>query len=306
MSKMKKAGNRKEVAIALALAAIFLHPYAAKAMEQYSPFAPGATTGVPAAALPPVGVYFKTDEYFTYGELKDQNGHSIPVKVQNATTANTLLWVPPVHILGARYATGVIQIFAQHNFKADGVGGRTTSESGLFNTILIPASLSWSIGHASFIGSGLAVYIPDGEYAHDGTSISPASYANNFWTFEPNVAYSYLGHGWDLTLNNVFDINTTNPTTHYHSGVTYYADITAAHQFGAWTFGAVGNYTKQFTPDDQFGEKVSNSQIEHVLVGPMVAYDFGKVTLSARFLDGIMARNDVNVSFLHIAAFFKF
>lgn len=246
------------------------------------------------------------DEYYAFGELVNQNGKKIPIKVQNAVSVNDLLWVPGIKIFGADYAAGVMGAYGQHNANASGLGGKTTTANGLFNPILIPISLSWSLGGGNFIGSGLSVFLPIGQYAHSGTATTQESYANNFWTFEPNFAYSYLKNGWDFTINNVFDLNTENPTTHYHSGATYYADLTGTRTFGSWNFGVVGNYTKQFVSDEKFGQKVNNSEIEHILVGPLVSYDFGRVTLTARYLDGVFARNDINVSLFHLGASFKF
>ncbi len=309
MSKNKHALNiAVSVTLLAAGAALSSTAFApaAFAMESESPFLPGVTTGTPIAALPPTGLYFKTDEYIGYGGLHDQNGNDVPVNVMNIATGNSLLWVPGLNVLGASYGAGVIQLMAVHDVDTTGIGGQTTTATGFFNTILIPATLSWSLPGGNYIGAGFSLYLPDGTYRHDGTTTSQTSYANNFWTFEPNFAYSWLHDGWDLTVNNVLDFNTENHITQYQSGATYYADLTAVRSFGPWTLGLIGNYTKQFTPDEQFDQLVPNSEIEHILVGPMVSYDFGKVALTARFLQSAMARNDINASFFHLSAAFAF
>ena len=301
---MKTSKLFKTIGLCGAVAS-FLGGHFAYAMQNFTPYSPGITTGAPAGALPPPGFYFTNDNFLAYGEWRGPSGQDEPIKLSNAMIGNALLWVPGIKILGATYGIGVAQTFAQHGVDAF---GHSTVSNGFFNTVLMPVNLSWYVGNNSFIGAGAAVYVPDGHWAYNQarTAMASTSIANNFWTFEPNIAYSYLGHGWDLTLNNVLDFNTTEKVTDYHSGVAYYLDATAVRSFGPWTLGLVGNYSKQFASDTQYGQKVPNSEFEQLALGPMVAYDFGRVTLKVRFLQNVSARNTIGLSELHISTSFGF
>lgn len=288
-------------------------PRLAFAEEQRTPFQPGATTGTPVGALPPPGIYLNTDVYINSGDVVNGNGSSIGVKIQTTQIAPMILWVPNIKIFGAQYAASIIQPYAYVNTDGADAGGATEISSGLFNTIISPEQLSWKLGDGLFFSQGLTVYLKDGDYRHTGTRTDATAFANNFWTFEPNVAISYLKNGWDLTGNTVFDFSTKNNTTDYQSGDVFYLDWTVAHQFDQWTIGAIGNYTQQFSDDTQFGKVVQNTggdgfgnRYMLVSAGPMVAYNFGKVTLSLRYLKAIKAANGGKPSFLHIGISFSF
>lgn len=279
----------------------------AGASENLSPFLPGVTTGVPAGALPPDGFYL-VDNFYTAraGELRDGNGHGIPLKVRNYVNTDLFLWVPGWTLWGARYSASAIVLYVQHNVDSTKIGGYRSRSTGFFNTIVTPINLSWNLGDGLFTSAGLAVYIPGGNYHYDGGATEQTSYANNYWTLEPNWAISYLHDGWNFTLNNVFDINRRNHDTDYRSGNAYYLDATATKTIGHWTFGAIGNYSRQFTDDRQYGAVVGNgNRFEHTLVGPLVGYQLGKAHLTLRYLQDVRTRNDINVSFVHASVEFK-
>lgn len=79
----------------------------------------------------------------------------------------------------------------------------------------------------------------------------------DYWSFEPNIAISYLTDDWGITLNNIFDFNTKNNETDYRSGSTWYLDVTATHRINnSLTAGLIGNWTKQVTDDKINGTTV--------------------------------------------------
>jgi hypothetical protein len=64
--------------------------------------------------------------------------------------------------------------------------------NGFFNTIVSPYNLSWNF-HPFFIKTGLGIYLKDGYYQSNTLSsgvkvTSAGAIANNFWTFEPDLA----------------------------------------------------------------------------------------------------------------------
>ncbi|MGE4481955.1 SphA family protein [Acidocella sp.] len=308
---MKKRSRNILLAGVCAGGAALTQAHPAFALEHFSPFQVGVTAGFPTGALPPPGLYFSNDIYFMEGNVVTGQGKNTGVKIQGAETSPMLMWVPNIKILGARYSVGIMQPFALNNTDENNVGGASVISAGLFNMVLFPEKLSWDLGRANFVSEGLAVYLPTGDYHHTGTTTNADSYANNFTTFEPSLAYSYLGHGWDVTLNNVFDFNTKNKATDYHSGSTYYLDWTVAHSFGKLTLGAIGNYTQQFTDDTQFGKAVENvggdgygNRYMHVGVGVAVEYQVGSVLWSVRYIDGVAGANGGNPSFVHFGVSF--
>ena len=275
---------------------ISLAPFVLHAEEGITPYLPGATTGVPVGALPPPGLYGSEDSYIVYGGVKGNNGQSIPVNVSNPSESVSLLWSSPYHVLGAQYGTGLIQIGSYHQVDASGVGGPKTGDFGLFNTILEPLLLSWNVGNGVSVALGQSIYLPNGEFHHAGLTRLQTSYANAFYTYEPSLAITYLKNGWNLTANNIIDVNTKDGQTNYQSGSVYYLDLTAVRTIGKWTLGAIGNYTQQFTNDYHVGVKVGDgNRAEHVMLGPLLGYSFGRVMATGRYLNDVSTRNDIAV-----------
>jgi hypothetical protein len=82
-----------------------------------------------------------------------------------------------------------------------------------------PYNLSWNF-HPFFIKTSLGIYLKDGCYQSNTLSsgvkvTSAAAIANNFWTFEPDLAPTYLEDGWNspCTLSSTSTPRTPRPTT---------------------------------------------------------------------------------------------
>ncbi|MFK4441304.1 hypothetical protein ABH944_001244 [Caballeronia udeis] len=294
--------------VAAAAAATGCWSVQVQASENASPYQPGVTTGAPSGALPPAGFYVTEDFYIARGNtLVDGSGNGAPLRVQNVATSPALLWVPGWQLFGAQYAMGLVQVYAEHDVDTTALGGKSTKTAGFFNTVLTPAILSWNLGHGFFTSAAMTVYLPNGHHQYANGAPEQTSYANDYWTAEPSFAITYLANGWNFTVNNVFDFNRTNSTTDYHSGSAYYMDVTAAKTIGRWTIGVIGNYSRQFTDDYQYGQIVGNgNRFEHVLAGPILSYNFGPAQVTLRYLQNVKTRNDVDVSFFHASVSFKF
>lgn len=276
--------------------------FTAGAAEGISPLQPGATTGNPAGALPPPGVYLSVDANYEWGNLQDgsANDRTEPkIKIGNVSSVANLTYVPGWEVLGASYAMSVAQPYKWADTEVT-VGGSSTTitDDGNVNTVFVPAILSWNLGEGLFLGTGFAFYLDNGA---DGIG-------NNYYTFEPNVAISYLNNGWNLTANNIFDFNTKNKDNDYQTGNFYYLDLTATKSVDKWTYGFIGNYTQQFTDDKQNGTTLAaidgvrseGNRAQHVLAGGMLGYNFGSFSLNTRLLYSLRAENDADVSFIHV------
>jgi hypothetical protein len=288
----------------------------ALAVEGNTPYLPGVSAGTPVGALPPPGFYFADDNVIINGGLRNNSNNNLPANVTAYLNIPSVLWAPGINILGATYAAVLIQPYSEQNLDLTGVGGGKQIQQGLFNTIFVPVQLSWNF-HPFFVSTGLGIYANDGytqiQPVFSGTGVllghKSAGIANDFWTFEPDVAVSYLDNGWDFTAKAVFDFNTKDTDTNYSSGTVFYLDLTASKNIGKWNVGIGGNFTQQITKDTGFGAPSSaagGGEVEHVLLGPLVGYNFGPVEVDFKALFGIQAENTFNASFYHISFSFPF
>lgn len=309
MTKPMKNGLYACLTLALATASASM----ALAEELRSPMQPGASTGVPAGALPPgEGVYLTFDQSHSWGKVVNGNGKQFGggIKITEDNPTLVLLWEPGIKVLGANYGVKIVQPYQWTSVDA-GVPQGMASSHGFMNTWLTPGILSWPLGGGLFVSADLSFSLVDGYYASSGSgankSVAPASYANNYSTIEPSFAVSYLANGWNLTLHEIIDVyNTKNDDTNYQSGRVNYVDLTAAKTFGKWTAGLIGNYTQQLENDKKNGVVVPaspansyGSQIQHISAGPMVGYNLGSAELQLRWLQAVQSKNMNNVSFLH-------
>lgn len=309
--KIQKSIATMTAAAGLTLAGIGL----AAAAESISPLQPGATTGIPNAALPPPGLYFSFDTDYAWGTMRNNSGDvsHIPgdnnpdVRASNFEAVGALMWVPGVKLLGANYAAVIAQPLKFARTKiTDPLAASEWSANGFVGTMVSPLNLSWNLGNGWFVGAGMAIVTPLGtkqttwNAAQGKYVLGTGNIANNYWTFEPNFAVTWMKDGWMVSLNNVIDFNTKNNDTDYQTGPIYYLDATVAKRFDKWNLGVVGNFTQQLADDKQFGKTIANSSMQHIKFGPMVSYDFEKFTVTAKYLGAVYTRNDVGVSFLHL------
>ncbi|NLH82715.1 MAG: hypothetical protein GX458_17985 [Phyllobacteriaceae bacterium] len=302
-------------ALGVACGLTFAASGAAGAAESITPLQPGASTGIPNAALPPPGVYFSFDSDYAWGTMRNNSGDvshlpadSNPdVKASNFEAVGALMWVPGWKLLGADYAAVIAQpVKFAHTTISDPLAAADWHANGFVGTVISPVILSWALGNGWFVGGGLAIATPDGTTGRTWNAmlgkytLSQSNIANYYWTFEPNFAVTWMKDGWMVSVNNVLDFNTKNTNTDYWTAPIYYLDATVAKRFGKWNVGVVGNYTQQLANDQQFGKDVANSIAQHIKIGPMVSYDFDRFTLSARYLGAVYTRNDVGVSFVHV------
>lgn len=295
--------------------------FSTSAAEGITPLQPGATTGNPAGLLPPEGLYLSVDLDYETGYVKNganktaRTPGGTKIKAQNSSDVASLLWVPGWAVLGARYGMAIAQPYKfQRTTVSNGDGKSITTSDGMVNTSLIPLLLSWDLGEGFHLGSGLAVVLPNGkfDYAYDASAgrnvKSATTIGNHYWTFQPNIALTYLYEDWAFTMNNIIDINTTNHTTKYKSGNTYYLDLTANKRFGNFSAGVIGSYIQQLTNDKVNGQTVAavdnfysrGNKVQHLYLGPLLGYNFGSFSVSARVLLPLRTENDCNCSFFHL------
>jgi hypothetical protein len=327
---MKNLTLAKSIAVlgTLAIAAVGGRAYALEPGSS-DPHLPGFTDGVPAGALPPPGFYFANTLTYQAVSQKDANGNNLrsPPGAFNGINAIAWIdnpaveWVSPFHFLGASYAVAAIEpivtLGTTTNVPGASIGANRT---GLFNTVIVPAILSWHLPAGFFVSASLPIYLPDGDTGDrgNGTSKQAIHIANNTTGFGPSAAVSWFnGHGLETSIAMEYDIQTQNTnfqntpgvSIKYQSGDVLNLDFTVVQvlpgAYKKWTIGGVGYYSAQ-TSDDQvtingatttvpanFGglQNGTGNRFEKFGLGPYVGYDFGPILLNFWYTRDIFANN---------------
>jgi hypothetical protein len=262
----------------------------------------GATIGLPLGATPPPGLYTGLETaYLGYPSTSttghatgNQGGAVLPAIAQ----AVPLLWVPGWNWFGANYSASIVQAF--YTFTACGSGGCTGAApivAGGFvytNTFIQPINLSWNLGGGWFVATAFSVTVPDGT-RQTGTP-NP-----DYWTFEPSIAFSYLGNNWVASANFFYDINTKSQgvccaaNSSITSGEALFGDLTAVYKIGKWSVGPVGYFEWQTTSDTggctpAVGVNLCGKE-NTAAVGGLIGYDFGPVDMQVWVTDAIVGNN---------------
>src|SRR5579864_4989109 len=203
---------------------------------------PGVLIGA-SAGVPPPGIYM-FNQVFTYQTNLVGPGTASPVigshtAVGAAVDVQGFLFVPGWTFLGATYDAVVVQPWVMFYVGSPlgAVPGLANAAAGMHNTYFAPVELSWKLGTSGFlIKTGLGIYTPDGQIqgANGLTGIG-----NPWWTFQPELIFSYLGGGYNLSVALYEEFNTRNSRDGYTTGDIFHADFTATKTFGKWTLGPV-------------------------------------------------------------------
>ncbi|MDD3029469.1 MAG: transporter [Alphaproteobacteria bacterium] len=264
------------------------------AEELWVPHLRGIDEGLVAGALPPKGLYFINNTYFASWKLYDGNGKPTGTKLDALVDIPILLWNPGIKVLGADYALGIAQPFDYSSM--DNTSG--SAHTGTYNTVLIPAMLSWALPNNFHIKTGLSVYVDDASSA-SGTRAPSAGVGsgNGFWTLEPELGISWLKDGWNLSADIRYDYNFKNETTDYNSGNMLSVEYTVAKTFGKWTVGAGAAHQHQIQHDR--GPSAGGTRFSYT-AGPLVEYNFGSVSLTATLNFDITTHHDFGGDFLNV------
>ena len=106
------------------------------------------------------------------------------------------------------------------------------------NPTFNPINLSWNLGGGWFVSTAFNFMAPIG--THTQGTPNP-----DYWTLEPALAVSYLGHNWVISANMFYDFNLKSGSTccvqdpGFQNGDAFYIDFTAAYKFGKWEIGPV-------------------------------------------------------------------
>ena len=265
---------------------------------------PGIFIGA-SAGVPPPGIYMFDQVWTTQQNvagpvtsvLGNKNGLQTAVDVQG------FLFVPGWTFLGATYDAVIAQPFGMVSVGKPQtlIPGQIDMFSGVHNTYIAPVELSWKLGTSGFlVKAGLGIFVPDGTVqgvtalnVPGVTGLSSngfANFGNKYWTFQPEVIFSYLGGGYNLSAALYGEFNTANQQDHYTQGNIFHADFTATKTFGKWTLGPVAYYVAQVSNDScpvgvctalhPLGIVGNPQRYQLFAVGGLVEYNFGPASLS--------------------------
>jgi hypothetical protein len=260
-----KSNSKTLLAAAAGVAALAISPANAYEGGVQWQQKPGVFIGS-SAGVPPPGIYM-FDQVFTYqtnlsGPLTTAVGNK--QGVQAAVDVQGFVFVPGWTFLGATYDAVLAQPFGMVSVGQPLSLNPTQIDmfSGGHNTYFVPVELSWKLGTSGFaVKTGLGIFAPTGTI-QGGTGVSLpsgcvnqvgcngfANFGNKYWTFQPELIFSYLGGGYNLSTALYWEINTANSQDNYTQGSLFHADFTATKTFGKWTLGPVAYYVAQFSDD---------------------------------------------------------
>ena len=245
----------------------------------YSNYIPGTYGDFAAAVEPPTKLTIRNDlYYYNADEKKSVRSGLIEVDAELDIFANflTVLYKPEIKIFGAQYAFGAfIPILYLKNDAGVNIGGQQLrwddNDFGLGDVALIPAILFWNHGNFHFT---FAEYIitPTANYNSDDL----ANTGLNYWTFDTNVASTYLNleTGQDYSINVGYNYNTENTDTDYQTGEELHIDY-MLNQFLSESFaiGIHGFYLKQLSGDSGDGALLGSFKAEASGIGPAVLWN---------------------------------
>jgi hypothetical protein len=306
--------NIKAILAAAGVAALAFSPANAFEGGVYYQQKPGIFIGA-SAGVPPPGIYMFDQVWTVQSNVAGPVTSSIGTHngAQNATDVQGFLFVPGWTFLGATYDAVVAQPFGMVSVGSPQslIPGQIDMFSGVHNTYIAPVELSWKLGATGFlVKAGLGMFIPDGTVqgvtgpnVPGVTGLSSngfANFGNHYWTFQPEVIFSYLGQGLNLSAAIYGEFNTANQQDNYTQGNIFHADFTATKTFGKWTLGPVAYYVAQVSDDKcpigvctalhPLGIIGNTQRYQQFAVGGLVEYNFGPASLSVWATQDVIAK----------------
>ncbi|MGA2433647.1 MAG: transporter [Bryobacteraceae bacterium] len=252
--------------------------YAKEGGDQYAYGAESWFTG----ALPPPGTYFINYFGFYAATLRDGSGNKVNLggstpSVDAVFDALRIVEVTKYKILGASWGMHITAPLVEQSVD---MGGRA-SEANIGDIDVDPFILGWH-GKKWHIAAGPDMWLPTGHYDKNDARVSIGT---NYVTFQPVVAVTLLpAKGWETSAKFMFDLNTKNDATDYHSGDEFHFDYVAGKHIGPWSVGVCGYLVEQLEDDTVNGQTVAavpgfwdtGRKGQAFAAGPSVAYSTKK------------------------------
>jgi len=278
--------------VALAALGVALSAGQASAEELWNPHLRGVDEGLAAGAVPPKGVYFVDDNYYASFRMYDGSGKSTPTRLDVFVDVPIVLWNTGLKVFGGDFAVAAAQPFDYTNVIATGLPS-SNAHWGTFNTVLIPAIVSWALPSDFHVKGSLGINLDDASSSPSKPPANGGAGAGNAGTtFEPGLGISWLHDGWNISAQFLYDTTTKDNHTNYQSGDQFSGDYTISKAFGKWSFGVGGYSTNQLEKDTVNGKDAAGTTRLTYGVGPVASYTFGGIIVQAQYDYNITTHND--------------
>lgn len=266
------------------------------AAENWTTRLPGVTEGLTAGAVPPAGLYFVNETFISPTRWYGPDGKSTSTHVDAFVDLPIIEWAPGIKLLGADYAAAVVLPF-DYDSTTSG-SANLGSGSGMYDTLLMPGILSWSLPADFHVAAQLGVWVPDGT---NNKSLYVRN-SNRYWAIEPGLGISWIRDGWTANVLFTYDVNFDKdadriPNATYQSGDQFIAELSVTKAIGKWTVGVGGYGLKQVESDEitRAGAttKLTNTAASKYAIGPIVGYNFGPVIAQVYYHQNIETKNYV-------------
>ena len=204
---------------------------------------------------------------------------AVGATVKTAAVGLTAFWRPAWGELSEKWGYAMSAtipfVHVEVEVSAEGTTLEPKSEkSGLGDIVLMPLMFNYHLNDDININSRLAIYAPTGDYEVGRL----ANLGKNYWTFEPIVAFMYLGqeNGREASIFFGADFNTKNPDTNYQTGSQIHIDGTLAQHLpigkGLAGIGVTGFWYEQVEGDSGSGAILGSFKARTTGVGPSLTY----------------------------------
>lgn len=249
-------------------------------------YTPGATASF--IDMLPTKPGLAVGNYFMYYDGSASGGRFAPLPIGGLVTfdlhstayCDTILalYKTQLRLLGGNYGVGLAipYLWLEVDGNVSGPPGSAHARdtaNGLGDLLVYPFMLGWEHGDLKS-DLRLGIYAPSGDY----DSGRLANLGKNYWTFEPEVAVSWLSSkiGLEVSAYAGLDFSTKNSATDYQSGDVFHLDGTVAEHLPIGRFGAVGVgagafYYQQITRDSGAGAQLGDFEGHTTGVGPVVS-----------------------------------
>ena len=227
--------------------------------------------------LPPPGhtQYFNYSLYYSSSKFAGPDGGSAVPVFHLSVVAET---PRVVHTWGATLgpfsisSSAIVPIVRLHLSTPGGTGNRAS----LGDVILEPLMINYANASKTFFAFFSPSFaVPSGAYAANRI----ANTGMNTYAFLPYLSTTWFPRrDWEISTTTLFELNSPNHATHYHSGAVAVLDYLIGYSITPRVqLGLQGTLLKQFTDDTQDGMKVASDGFrgQSVAIGPQLRYMWG-------------------------------